>query len=127
MPTDNSTAPNALAGTCYVTIDGVSYDIVGEGSYQCSGGSREALNGQNGFHGYKEKPMPGNMKWKGRNSSAVAIAALNGCVNSSVVFELINGKTIIGRNMFRNGEPITVDTEEGEFDLEFTGKSVTEN
>jgi hypothetical protein len=123
----NTTAPNALAGTCYVTIDGVTYDIAGEGNYQCSDVMREPLQGQNGFQGYSEKPVGGAMTWQGRNSSAVSISALNACVNSSVVFELINGKTIIGQGMFRNGEPIKVNTEDGTFDLEFFGASVTEN
>lgn len=120
------TAPNALAGTAYVTIDGVTYDIAGEGSYTCSSVVREPLQGQNGFHGYSEKPVGGSITWQGRNSSLVSIAALNACVNSTVVLELINGKTVIGQGMFRNGEPIKANTEDGTFDLEFFGANVTE-
>ena len=122
-----STTANALAGTCYVTAGGVTYDISGEGIYQCSDVVREPLQGQNGFHGYSQKPVGGMMGWKGRNSSAVSIAAVNALVNGTVVFELINGKTIVGQGMFRNGDPIKVDTEDGTFDVEFFGPSVTEN
>ena len=118
---------NALAGTCYATIGGVTYDIVGEGAYQCSGAVREALNGQNGFQGCSEKQVGGMISWKGRNSQAVVIATLNSATNVTVELQLINGKTIIGQGMFRNGDPIKVDTEDGTFDLEFYGPSVTEN
>ena len=122
-----ATTANALAGTCYVTAGGVTYDIVGEGNYQCSSVVREALQGQNGFQGFSEKQVGGMMSWKGRNSSAVSIAALNNLVNASVVFELINGKVIVGQGMFRNGDPIKVDTEDGSFDIELFGPTVTEN
>ena len=122
-----ATTANALAGTCYVTAGGVTYDIAGEGRYQCSGAVREPLQGQNGFQGFSEHSVGGMMTWQGRNSSAVAIAALNDLVNASVVFELVNGKTIVGQGMFRNGDPITVNTEDGTFEVEMFGPSVTEN
>ena len=117
----------ALAGTAFVTIDGKSYSIVGEGTYKVSGETREMLKGQDGIHGYKAMPEAGKINWKGRDSAGVSIAALNASSNATVVLALANTKTIIGRNMVRTGEPIEVNSEEGTFDVVFEGADVTEN
>jgi len=117
-----------LAGTAYVTIDGKSYNITGEGNYTVSGTKREALVGQDGWHGYSEMPMPGKISWKGRDSGALSISDLSKAANVTVVLVLANGKTIVGRNMVRIGEgPIEVNTEDGTFSVEFQGPEVTEN
>jgi hypothetical protein len=116
---------NALAGTLYVTVDGVSTSCVGEGEWRLSDETREVMMGADGFHGYKAKPQYGLMKFKGRYSPAVSISTLNGAVNATVVFALINGQSVIGSGMFRNGDPISVTTEEADFDIEFAGPTVT--
>lgn len=118
--------PRLLAGTASVTIDGVSFSITGEGVYRVSGAARETLEGQDGPHGYSEKVRAGKIAWKGRDSSAVLIAALNAATNVTVVLSLANGKTIIGRNMWRVGDPIEVNTEDASFSVEFDGTDVVE-
>jgi len=118
---------NAIAGAASVTIDGRAYNIAGEGSYQPSGNSRAALSGQDGYHGYSEMPLPGKITWKGRDSGALSISALSEASDVTVVLSLANGKTVIGRNMTRMGEgPISVNTEDGTFDCDFTGPDVVE-
>lgn len=116
-----------LAGVASVTIDGRAFSIVGEGTYRPSTSTRESLNGQDGVHGYKEMPQPGRISWRGRDGSAVSIAALNSTVDATVVLSAATGKTVIGRNMWRVGEPIEVNTEEGTFEVSFEGPDVTEN
>ena len=118
---------NRLAGTCFVMIDGQSYSISGDGMYTVSSATRETLMGQDGWHGYSEKPAPGAITWKGRDGSNTSIAAINASANSTVTLELANGKTIIGRNMVRVGEPIKVNTEDATFEVNFEGPEVTEN
>lgn len=118
--------PLRLAGIASVTIDGVAYSIVGEGTYRPSTNTRETLKGQSGVHGYSEMPNAGKISWKGRDSSDVVIAALNDATNATVVLSLANGKTIIGRNMWRVGESIEVNTEDGSFSVEFEGVDVVE-
>lgn len=119
--------PNRLAGTASVTIDGKAFSISGEGTYRPNTNSRETLSGMDGIHGYSEKPMPGKISWKGRDGSAVAIQALTNATNATVVLSLANGKIIIGRNMWRVGDPIEVNTEDATFTVEFEGPDVTEN
>lgn len=122
-----ATDPQRLAGVATVTIDGQAFSIAGEGTYALSDSTREPLMGQDGYHGYAEKPQPGKISWKGRDSGAVSISALNGTVNATVVLALANGKTIIGSNMTRMGDPIAVNTEDATFDMEFLGPSVKEH
>lgn len=118
---------NRLAGVMSATIDGKSYSVSGEGSYTVSSVKRETLLGQDGVHGFSEMPAAGAMSWNGRDGNDALIAALNNMVDGTVVFALANGKTIIGRNMWRVGDPIKVNTEDGTFPAEFEGPDVSEN
>lgn len=123
-----TTPPNLLAGTAYVTVDGKSFAITGEGSYAPSGDSRETLKGQSGVHGVKSMPMPGFISWNGRDASSVSIQALQSATDATVVLQSATGKTIIARNAWRVGEgPIEVNTEEGTFPVRFESADVTEN
>lgn len=116
-----------LAGTAFVTVDGVPYSIVGQGTYRPSGVKRETLMGQSGVHGYSEMPQPGKISWQGRDSGNLNIQALNQAVNVTVVLSLANGKTVIGRNMWRVGDLIEVNSEDATFNVEFEGNDVNEN
>jgi hypothetical protein len=121
---DNS---NRLAGVAYVTVDGAAYAIAGDGTYRTSSVSRETLMGQDGYHGVKEMPTAGRIAWRGRDGQGVSIQTLSDSANVTVVLELANGKTIIGRNMTRVGEPLEVNTEEATFDIAWEGPDVSEN
>lgn len=113
-----------IAGTCYFSVDGQRFPLVGDFAYRNSGVTREAKNGADGYHGHKEKPINGMIRARVRNAGSVSIDVLNNLVNATVVAELANGKTVIGRNMFRSGEPVTADAEEGEFEVTFEGPDV---
>lgn len=116
-----------LAGVLTITIDGTPYNIVGEGAYRLSANHRETLKGQDTVHGFSESVMEGKISFKGRDSSRISITDVNNLTNSTVVFALANGKTIIGRNMWRTGDPIEVATEDASFSVEFDGPDVSEN
>ena len=119
----------ALAGTLYATIDGKSYAVAGKGMYRVSsGGKRESLMGQDGYHGFSEMPTPGKITWEGRDSSNVSTSAMSSAAGVTIVLSLANGKTIIGQQMVRIGDaPIEVNTEDGTFPVEFEGPDVSEN
>ena len=117
----------SIAGTASIIVDGQSVNVVGEGTYVTSSERRESATGQSGYHGVIRMPMPGRISWRGRDASSLSIAALNAALNATVVLQAANGKTIIGRNMARVGDPLAVNTEDGTFMAEFEGPSVTEN
>lgn len=118
---------NALAGVAYLAIDGATYAISGQASYRPSAATRESLMGQDGYHGFKEMPMPGRISMTGRDSGAVSVQLLAAASDVTVTLELANGKVIVGRNMVRVGEPVEVNSEEGTFEIAWEGPEVTEN
>jgi hypothetical protein len=83
--------------------------------------------GADGFHGYKEKPMQGQIKGKFRDTGGTSVQALGQMTNVSVVAELANGKTVVGRNMFVAGDaPPSADAEEAEIEIVWEGPDVSE-
>jgi len=118
--------PNRIAGTAFITINGVSFSISGEAAYRVSGSTRETLTGQDGVHGYSEKPTAGRISFKGRDANNVQVGLLNEATNQTVVLVLANGKTVVGRNMWRVGDPIEVNTEDGTFPCDWEGVDVKE-
>ncbi|MEO8641760.1 MULTISPECIES: phage tail tube protein [unclassified Pseudomonas] len=117
---------NRLAGTCYLTVDGVSYMLAGDFSYKVSGVSRETLKGQDGVHGYSETPQPGYIAATLRDSANLSLADINGMSNATVVAELANGKTIIGRNMWALDQQ-EAKSSDATIEVKWESPSVTEN
>ncbi len=120
-------ADNLIAGIASVAVNGNTYSIVGEGTWRPSSTTNETLKGQDGVHGVKAMPEAGKISWNGRDSSGIKISDLNDATDATVVLSLVNGKTIIGRNMWRTGDPIEVNSEEASFAVAFEGPDVTEN
>lgn len=118
---------NRLAGIANMTIDGQVFAVAGTAKWSPSGVTRETLKGQDGIHGYKEMPTEGKMSATLRDSGGLSVAGLNAVTNSTIVFGLANGKTVIGRNMWWAGDPAEVDTQEGTLEVRFEGPSVTES
>ena len=119
-------ASNAIAGTASFTIDGNTYLLAGKASYRVSSTENETLRGQDGVHGVKVMPQAGKISFTGRDSGAVKMQTLADVIDGTVVLSLVNGKTVIGRNMWRTGDVPEVDTEEGTFDVEFESNDVAE-
>jgi len=117
---------NRLAGTCYLTVDGVSFMLVGDFSYKVSGVTRESLVGQDYVHGYSEKPGQGVISGTIRDSNGLSLADINAMTNVTVMAELANGKTIIGRNMWTIEQP-EAKAADATLEVKWEGPSVTEN
>jgi len=114
-----------LAGTAYLSVDGASYMLTGDLAYSVSSLTRESLVGQDGVHGYSEKPKVGHIVATVRDSSGLSVADINAMTNVTVTLELANGKTVIGRNMW-TVEDQEVKTMEGSFEVRWEGASVEE-
>lgn len=114
-----------LAGQAFVTVDGVSYMLSGDLSYSPSKVKRETLTGQDRVHGYSEMPVAGFISGTFRDSGGLSVADINAMSNVTVVCELANGKTIIGRNMWST-DAQEVKTTDGAIDVRWEGPSVEE-
>lgn len=119
---------NRVAGTAYVTVDGISYALVGDLEYNPSSVTRESALGQDGVHGYIEKPMAPHISGNFRDMNGLSVAGLNSMTNNTVVAQLANGKVIIGRNMWTVADQ-TVKTSDGSVEVKWEGLqgAVTEN
>jgi hypothetical protein len=93
--------------------------------YSPSSVRRETLMGMDGYHGIKETPVAGSISFSGRDSGDLVVAHFNSMRNVTVVLQLANGKTVVGRNM-ACVDAQEVDSTEATFDLKFEGPSVTE-
>ncbi|TKI02896.1 phage tail tube protein [Martelella alba] len=117
---------NRLAGTAYVTCDGITIMVAGQFKYSPSTVKRDTLTGMDGVHGYKETPNAPYISCQVRDSGGTTVADFNGQTNITVVAELANGKTIIGSGMWCVNVQ-EVDSTEATFDIRWEGASVTEN
>lgn len=117
---------NRIAGTAYVTVDGVGYTVAGDFEYNPSSVTRTTLSGQSGVDGYSEKPRAGQIKATLRDMGGLSLAALNAITNATVVAELANGKIIIGRNMWTVDDQ-SAKAEDATVPVTFEGPSVSEN
>ncbi|MGN6518660.1 MAG: phage tail tube protein [Dokdonella sp.] len=121
-----SDTTNRLAGIATVTVDGVSYMLSGELEYQVSGVKRDTLVGQDRVHGYSEMPVQGYISGSFRDNGQLSTADINAMTNVTVVAELANGKTIVGRNGWTVETPPAVKTTEATFDVKWEFISVSE-
>ena len=114
-----------LAGIAAITVDGVSYDIVGDLVWSASSIKRESLSGQTRVEGYSEMPTPGFIEATLRDNSAFAVALFNSLTDSTVAVLQANGKSILGTGMWTT-DPQQVRTQEGSFSVRFESDDVSE-
>ncbi|ULH12270.1 phage tail tube protein [Serratia marcescens] len=119
---------NLLAGTAYVSVDGMTIMVVGQFKYSTGRFKRETLIGMDGVHGYKETFFAPYISCQVRDSGSTVLADINNQVNVTIVVELANGKTLVGSGMW-TADTQEVDSEEATFTVKWEGKtgSVTEN
>jgi hypothetical protein len=116
---------NLIAGVAQITVDGATHQLEGGLKYSPSSVKREAMIGQDGFHGWKETPVTGSITMSIRDAGDLTVASFNSMRNATVVATLANGKTVVGRNMGAT-DVQEVDTEDAKFDVKFEGPQVSE-
>lgn len=117
--------PKRLAGVANLSVDGRRYMLADGLQYGVSTVERTSLVGQDRPHGYSEKPRVGFVSATLRDAYGMSVADFNAMTNVSVVAELANGKTIVGRNMW-TVEAQEVNTMEGTFAVRWEGEFVEE-
>lgn len=111
---------NLLAGTAFLSINGVSRRLVAALKWDAGVVTRETLAGMDGIHGVKAKPKPGKIEGQFRDAGDLRVADFNAITDATVVFELANGKTVVGRNMW-TVDSQEVESEDGVFNVKFEG------
>jgi hypothetical protein len=108
-----------LAGITVATVNGSSIPVV-EFAWDPGSVERETMTSLSGVDGYAEKPVAPYMSGKFRDSQAVSVTGFVGMYNATVVFQLANGKQIVGHNMWFVGRPGVSGADAG-FDFRFEG------
>ena len=121
-----SDTSNRLAGTAYVTVDGITVMVAGSFKYSPSRVKRETVMGMDGGHGYKETINAPYIVCQIRDSGGISVSDFNDQTHVNIVCELANGKTIIGSAMWSVNTQ-EVDSTEGTLEVRWEGGSVTEN
>ena len=112
-----------IAGAANIYVNGQSYPLRGEFTYQVSVDKNETVAGLDGVHGRKRTPMPGQIKAKFTNTAGLDVAAL--CFPDRIVADLSNGKTVTGSNMWNTDQP-SVNVDEGTAEFTWEGRDVSE-
>jgi len=77
---------NRLAGTAYVTVNGVTVMVEGSFKYQAATVNRTTLTGMDGVHGYKEKPVAPYISARLRDSGGTNVQGFNQQTNVNVIW-----------------------------------------
>ncbi|CAB3783294.1 hypothetical protein LMG28688_01618 [Paraburkholderia caffeinitolerans] len=109
-----------LAGTASLSIDGTTYMITADFKYKPASRKRETLAGMDSVHGYKETPSAPFISFNLRDWGGLTVASINLMTDVTVVAQLANGKTIIGRDMWTVEEQ-EVDSNDAKFDVRLEG------
>lgn len=118
-------AQQLLAGTANVTINGVAYLLQGDLSWSPTQNKQESLTGMDGYHGVKQTPVAPFMEFTLRDTGEITVGDFDGLRNATVVAQLANGKTVIGRTMAAI-DTQDVNSVEATFKLRFEGPDVSE-
>jgi hypothetical protein len=118
-------AKGLLAGTATVSVNGTTHMLRADFKYKAGDKKRDTKNGMDGIHGYGEAYSAPYISMKLSDWGGLTVADFNSMTDATVVGQLANGKTIIGRDMWTVEEQ-EVDSMEGAFDVRFEGPQVTE-
>ena len=114
-----------IAGVINLAVNGTSYMLAGDFTYDIGGYKREMMSGPDGVHGYKETVKIPFIEGDLRDTSAVDLATLTNLTDATVVLTLANGKTISLYNAVFTGDGVGA-TGEATIKARFEGLSATE-
>jgi hypothetical protein len=118
-------AGQRIGGTCFLNINGMQYPLRASGEYMPAASVRNGVAGQDGVHGYTEKPSVPGFKGDISDLGALSIQLLQQSEIAVATMSLANGKVVVGYDGWVEGD-ITASTEEGKFNCELRFKRVQE-
>ncbi len=90
----------AIAGIAYLKLDGTQFSLRGSFMVRPLNRTREAIVGQDGYHGYRETEVAPEIEGEISDRGGLSIKALQEVKNATVTAELVNGKTYILNDAF---------------------------
>lgn len=87
-----------LGGTAFLKVDGRQYQLRGNLAVSIDGIEREGVAGQDGVHGYIERPRVPQITADLTDSDGLSLTDLKNIKDATVTAELNNGKVYVLRN-----------------------------
>ncbi|MEZ7137231.1 phage tail tube protein [Komagataeibacter sp. SM21] len=115
-----------LAGLATLSINGDTWNVVGEAQYQPSGNANETLKGQSLVEGFSAMPGQGFIQATLRMRRDRRVGDLQGASGLTIVLTLANGVVVTCVNGWQT-EELNVNTQEGTFELHVESDTVTED
>ncbi len=116
---------NRRAGIVYIKVNGAIQDAKGNFTYNLGRPKREAIVGADRTHGFKETPQVAYIEGEITDKEDFDLNSLLLTKDATVTLELNNGKTVVLREAWYAGEG-KVQTEDGNIEVRFEGKSADE-
>jgi len=109
-----------LAGITVASVNGVVYNVT-EFSWSPGIYKRETLLSMSGVDGYSEMPKAPYVAGKFRDAKTASVTSFNLMTDATVVFQLANGKQIVGHGLWNTGETDVAGVD-ATFDFKFEGQ-----
>ena len=109
-----------VAGVLSFQLNGTTYRMKGNWTYNLGRVKRDGIVGSDGVHGYKEVPQVPFVEGAVTDGRSLVLDDLLGFTEGTATLHLRNGKVIELRDGWFAGEG-TVDTEESEIAVRFEG------
>ena len=109
-----------IAGVAYIRVDGAQYALRGNLTVSIDDQEREGVPGQDGVHGFIERPRMPFIEADLSDLGGLSLIALQRMVNVTVQAELANGKKYLLRNAWTS-TPRELNTVDGQVTVRFEG------
>lgn len=114
-----------IGGVAYLKVDGTQYALRGNLVVSPDPFEREGIAGQDGVHGFNEKPRVPFIEADITDMGGLSLEKLRAITDSTVTAELANGKTYVARNAWIGGSR-DLNTAEGTTKVKFEAKQISE-
>ncbi len=112
-------------GIIQLQVGGIIQDAKGSFKYGLGNPKRDAIVGTDTVHGYMEKPQVAFIEGELTDRGTFDLKAFTNLTDVTVTLQLANDKVVVLRNGWYAGEGVG-NTDEGNIDLRFEGKSAEE-
>jgi hypothetical protein len=112
-----------ISGTSSATVGPLSVPVAANPGYRVSNVIRADVVGEDGVHGFSEKPQAGMIKFQARDMAGCSVSDFEGITSETVELTLNNGKVVTGTDMWCVSA-LDVNSSDATFDLEFHGDNV---
>ncbi|HWJ72593.1 MAG TPA: phage tail tube protein [Kaistia sp.] len=115
----------ARGGIAYIKADGVQYDLRGNCTVSPDDTEREGIAGQDGVHGFLERPRVPFISIDITDGAGVSLQQLRAIKDATVTAELANGKVYVLRNAWTS-DAHEINTGDAQISVKFEGMSCRE-